>query len=393
MTTPSQAVQTGYHSADDLDIGELARLANLADEPDRYRHAMGIEGGVVVYDANALSATPATGAGRRAVMSEIAYALGPGPGAVLFRSAMSVEVVERASAAFDTMIVEEAAGGATAADHFAVAGANDRVWNTFEKLAVAAPDVFVDYFRCSSLALGAEAWLGPGYQISSQVNVVKPGGAAQSPHRDYHLGFMSNAEAEQFPAHVHWLSPALTLQGAVAHVDMPIESGPTKLLPHSQKFPAGYVAWRDPRVIELFEANFVQVALAAGDLLFFNPAVLHAGGQNRTPDVQRMANLFQISSAFGRAMENIDRARIVRSIYPTLLKRQEDGWDSETLATVVAAAAHGYAFPGNLDRDPPTDAGLAPASQAVIVSNALAAGWPIAELTEALDALEMRQRT
>ena len=40
------------------------------------------------------------------------------------------------------------------------------------------------------------------------------------------------------------MSALLTLQGAVAHTDMPVESGPTKLLPFSQRYPQGYVAWR-----------------------------------------------------------------------------------------------------------------------------------------------------
>lgn len=31
----------------------------------------------------------------------------------------------------------------------------------------------------------SEAWLGPGYQLTAQVNVVRPGGKAQEPHRDY----------------------------------------------------------------------------------------------------------------------------------------------------------------------------------------------------------------
>lgn len=55
------------------------------------------------------------------------------------------------------------------------------------------------------------AWLGPGYQVTSQINVVNPGGAAQTAHRDYHLGFASAERAARFPAHVHQLSPVLTL--------------------------------------------------------------------------------------------------------------------------------------------------------------------------------------
>ena len=55
--------------------------------------------------------------------------------------------------------------------------------------------MFADYYSNDILALISEAWLGPNYQVTSQVNVVNPGGAAQTAHRDYHLGFMSAAQA------------------------------------------------------------------------------------------------------------------------------------------------------------------------------------------------------
>src|SRR2546421_93284 len=87
------------------------------------------------------------------------------------------------------------------------------------------PEAFADYYANDVLALVSSAWLGPGYQVPSQVNVVTPGGAGQSPHRDYPLGFLSDAAAAAYPAHVHRLSPVLTLQGAVAHCDMPVASG------------------------------------------------------------------------------------------------------------------------------------------------------------------------
>ena len=98
------------------------------------------------------------------------------------------------------------------------------------------------------------AWLGPGYQVTSQVNVVRPGGQAQDPHRDYHLGFLENDVVEQYPTHVHLLSPVLTLQGAVAHSDMPVESGPTMYLPYSHQYVPGYLAWRLPEFREHFAA-------------------------------------------------------------------------------------------------------------------------------------------
>ena len=53
-----------------------------------------------------------------------------------------------------------------------------------------------------------------------------------------------------------------------------------------------------------------------GDLLFFSPAVMHAAGTNKSSDIYRLANLLQISSAFGRAMETIDRQAMSLATQP-----------------------------------------------------------------------------
>ena len=164
----------------------------------------------------------------------------------------------------------------------------------------------------------SEAWLGPAYQITSQLNVVNPGGAAQVAHRDYHLGFQSAAAIERFPVHVQRLSPVLTLQGAIAHCDMPIETGPTLYLPFSQSYLPGYMATARPEFRDYFDKHHVQLPLAKGDAVFFNPALFHAAGTNRSKDVRRIANLLQVSSAFGRAMESVDRLKMSLRLYPAL---------------------------------------------------------------------------
>jgi hypothetical protein len=102
--------------------------------------------------------------------------------------------------------------------------------------------------------------------------------------------------------------------------------------------------------------------------------------------VRRMANLLQVSSAFGRAMESVDRDRVVRSVYPALLAARTGGMPSAHLRHAVAAAAEGYPFPTNLDRDQPVD-GMTPASQADIVVAALDAGSSPSELATRLDAV------
>ena len=260
-----------------------------------------------------------------------------GPGLVVFAGAFpDPAVVDRATGAFNAMIADQHASGRPAGDHFAKPGANDRVWNALEKLAVRDPEVFVDYYANDIMALVATAWLGPAYQVTSQINVVNPGGQAQTVHRDYHLGFQTDDQVERFPAHVHQLSPVLTLQGAVAHTDMPVVSGPTQYLPHSQKYPLGYLAWRRPELREYFEASFVQLPLAKGDAAFFNPALFHAAGTNRSADIRRMANLLQISSAFGRAMESVDREKVATAVFPALSARRPPG--------------AGRALPGQRDR-------------------------------------------
>ena len=118
----------------------------------------------------------------------------------------------------------------------------------------------------------------------------------------------------------------------------------------------------------------MQLPLAVGDAAFFNPAVIHGAGHNRSADVRRTANLLQISSAFGRAMESVDRARVCRAVYPYLTPDTDHA---------VSAAAEGYAFPTNLDRDPPVD-GLAPPTQADLVRRAVAQGWTAAAFDAAL---------
>ncbi len=369
---------TIWFTAADCDVAAFRAIVEQKTDPHDYPYAEIIEHNVVIYGAGLLEGP------RREVQAELARALAEGPGIVVFKGAFAPDVVDRATAVFDALIAAQKAAGVVGGDHFAKPGANDRVWGALDKFALNAPAAFADYYANDALALICAAWLGPGYQVTSQVNVVNPGGAAQVAHRDYHLGFMSQAQAQRYPAHVHRLSPALTLQGAVAHVEMPVETGPTLYLPHSQKYPAGYLAFHQPEFTAYFDANAVQLPLAKGDAAFFNPALFHAAGTNRTTSVKRMANLLQISSAFGRAMERVDRAAMCLALFDTLAARKAAGEGESALRNIVAAAAEGYAFPANLDVEQPIG-GLAPPTMAEKLWRALEESWPRERLSEALD--------
>jgi len=346
---------------------------------------------VPIYDGEQVRAAARDDELGRALQGEWTQVFAEGAGVVAVRGAVAdLAMLDEVTACFERVMAEEEG---PASDHFAPAGANTRIWNAHEKLAVREPELFCRYNANAAVALASLAWLGPGYQVTAQVNVVKPGGAAQDAHRDYHLGFMDAATLTHYPPHVHAMSACLTLQGAIAHADMPLDSGPTQLLPFSQAWPSGYAASARPEVRALFLERHVQLPLTRGDALFFNPALLHAAGDNRTADHRRIANLFQVSSAFGRAMETLDRDRICRAIYPSLLALARGAeLDGPALEQVIASAAEGYPFPSNLEVAWADD-GIRPPAQADVLRAALAAGDSAAQFGAALDAHAVRTRS
>ncbi|TAU90265.1 phytanoyl-CoA dioxygenase family protein [Rhizobium leguminosarum] len=370
-------------SEDACDLDEFRALAEKTTLLADYPSASAVEKNVLIYDSRKVMAAAATPEGRRAVLAEICDAFGEGPGVVVFKRAYEdTGIIDRASTIFDAIIEEQHRTSTGGGDHFAKPGANDRIWNSLEKHCLADPANFAEYYGNAIIALASEAWLGPSYQMTAQVNRVNPGGSAQSAHRDYHLGFQSSKVIEQFPAHVHRLSPVLTLQGAVAHCDMPLESGPTLFLPHSQTYVPGYLALKRQEFLDYFETNHVQLPLEKGDLVFFNPALFHAAGTNRSADIKRVANLLQVSSAFGRAMETVNREKMSARLFPAL-KALLGRLSPDEIANAVAACAEGYSFPTNLDRDPPLG-GLAPKTQAQLMHEALKEGWSDEAFTAAL---------
>jgi ectoine hydroxylase-related dioxygenase (phytanoyl-CoA dioxygenase family) len=130
-----------------------------------------------------------------------------------------------------------------------------------------------------------------------------------------------------------------------------------------------------PEFQAYFDAHHVQLPLSKGDAVFFNPALIHAAGHNRSSQIRRMANLLQVSSAFGRTMESVDRLRMSLALYPHFKALgQQEAWSPQDTACALAACAEGYAFPTNLDRDP-TLGGLAPESQQALMQRALNQEW------------------
>ena len=352
-----------------------ASISKTKSEAARPALAVEISHDIPIYDAASLNSEIAKEDYRSKLMEEWSLVMKEGAGIVVIRNCFSDgDLIDEVSAAYAEIARKERASGAEQADHFGAAGANERIWNAQEKLCRHNAELFVRYYSNVLVALICETWLGPNYQMTSQTNLVGPGSNGQMGHRDYHLGFQTPEEASYYPVTAHHFSQFLTLQGAVAHCDMSVESGPTRYLPFSQTYGPGYIGCNLAEFKSYFEESYVQLPLSKGDAVFFNPAVMHGAGENTTTDVRRLANLLQISSAMGRSIETVDRQRMCELVYPHVLSRwQRREMSEENVVATVAACAEGYPFPTNLDLDPPVG-GLVPKSQADIMLAALERG-------------------
>jgi ectoine hydroxylase-related dioxygenase (phytanoyl-CoA dioxygenase family) len=379
----SPDTMNSFFDSTDVNVAAFAKVCEQTTLAADYPRAASVADNLVIYDADRFRSDSDPG-----LKSELAGCLRDGPGVFVVRAAFdNRSMLDRCSEWFARIVDREATQGEQRGDHF---GNNERIWNSLQKTCLADPELFVEYYSNPILHLASEAWLGPGYRITAQMNNIKPGGSAQTAHRDYHLGFQSAGTIAKFPLHAQVMSQYLTLQGAIAHTNMPIESGPTLLLPFSHQYPMGYLATGNPEFTEYFLRHHVQFPLSKGDALFFNPALFHAGGSNSSKS-DRVANLIQVSSPFGRTMESLDHRAMIEVVYPLLLNLDlADLTARQRAHRVIAVIADGYSFPTNLDVDPPVD-GNAPESQQQLVRRSLDQSLTPQRLSERLDENDSRR--
>ena len=377
-------MQRHFFNVDEINLSEFVALCSQKVSSEDYKFSLDIQQRVVFYEGEHIQALISTQQALE-LKSELHHCIKDGPGIVVVRQAFQdLKVIDRATEIFKEIIEEEKTSDQHRGDHFAKVGENERIWNALQKFCERDPEAFVAYYNNPVLRFISEAWLGPFFQMTSQVNIIKPGGQAQLPHRDYHLGFQDDSLVAEFPISSQMLSQFLTLQGAVAHTDMNTSAGPTLLLPFSQQYPLGYMAWRDSEFIEYFQHNAVQLPLEKGDAVFFSPALFHAGGNN-TESSDRIANLLQVSSAFGKPMESVDRTKMTKLIYPVLLARKQAKLLSpEETKSVCASVVDGYSFPTNLDFDSPL-AGSTPETVQTLIERGLNEEWSAGRFCECLD--------
>lgn len=377
-----------FYQTSDCKIDEFDALVSQELSLPDDSFATEVKKNIPLYDGPSLESSLTDPQARQKILSEWAEMLVRQSGVIVIKQAITDHGVIDAVTQIYHDVIKAEKSTQTGGDHFSGTGANDRIWNSLQKLCLADPDAFIRYFGSLAIDGVCEAYLGPAYQMTAQVNLVRPTGRAQTAHRDYHLGFMPAEQALMYPSHTHDISTTITLQGAIAHCDMPVISGPTKLLPFSQLLKTGYIAIHDKAYRDYFEAHHVQLPLSKGDAVFFSPALFHAAGDNDSDDISRMANLLQISSMMGRPIESVDREKMLKALFPAF---QNSDMPLAHRNAAIHAAAEGYAFPTNLDTDPPLH-NNASESQADLLKRALDEGMLQSDFEIALAAQNAKKR-
>ena len=190
----------GFFDPEACDLDAFKALIDQTVAPSTVPNADDIQKNVPIYDMSKLRSSLEDKAMRREIMTEWARVLRTGSGVLALRGAYAdTHVLDEATSVYEHIIAAEKLASGGGGDHFAASGSNDRIWNSLQKLCEEAPDVFLRYFANTSIAAVCEAWLGPNYQMTAQINLVHPGGAAQQAHRDYHLGFQTAEVSADYP--------------------------------------------------------------------------------------------------------------------------------------------------------------------------------------------------
>ena len=128
-----------------------AFMASLAEKtnPKDYAFAADVKAHIPIYDAVQINQMGS--ADKQALRQEWAQCWQHQAGVMVVRGLIPEATVDAVTEVFMRLLKEQHKEH-NLGDHFAPMGANGRVWNALEKLAVAAPQAFIDYYKNPVLA-------------------------------------------------------------------------------------------------------------------------------------------------------------------------------------------------------------------------------------------------
>src|SRR5262249_36234438 len=127
---------------DSCSVADFAAQIAAGAQLQQTEFATSTPHGIPLYDCDALRDALENSPVRANLLAEWVHVLREGAGVIVLQHAYDdTAPIDEATALFEHVIREERAQGGAGGDHFAKAGANDRIWNALEKLCLRAPEL------------------------------------------------------------------------------------------------------------------------------------------------------------------------------------------------------------------------------------------------------------
>ena len=151
------AFSTGWLDEASGSLSQFSALTSRTTQASDAPLAADIQHNIPIYDGHFVNEAAETPAARRRLLTEWTAVLAQGPGILVIKQGMSDhDVIDQATSIFEHLIDTEKAATGGGGDHFAKAGANDRVWNALEKHCLHDPQNFAHYYATHAINM---AWV------------------------------------------------------------------------------------------------------------------------------------------------------------------------------------------------------------------------------------------
>ena len=138
------SVSAGYYNPEICNLVDFLEIINQKMVDASVPYASEVKKNIPIYDISALQNVIANDKLKRELMAEWAWVLRESAGAIVLRNAyQDTSPIDEATKLYEQIISNEKQKSGGGADHFAAAGANDRIWNSLQKLCESSPDVFL----------------------------------------------------------------------------------------------------------------------------------------------------------------------------------------------------------------------------------------------------------
>jgi ectoine hydroxylase-related dioxygenase (phytanoyl-CoA dioxygenase family) len=145
-----------YLSINDCNLAEFSKSLDRKLQQNEVPLSHDIKNNVPIYDVSKINFLTDT----KSLRAEWANVLHKTAGVIVLKNAYpDTSFIDTATAVYEKIIADEKAASGDKADHFAASGANDRIWNSAQKLCEYDPETFANYFSNLAVDTACKAWL------------------------------------------------------------------------------------------------------------------------------------------------------------------------------------------------------------------------------------------